>query len=159
MTRDEFLSLPPTVALRVLLDAFPSLEQKLAAVPKPVLARRPRYDFSIYRKDGVQWASETDIEGLSFWRKRYQESAESGSEWAAKDAKKVKNLDAWIAWRLVEPSAQWSGERNDADVIAAPPSGKPRVHPKRARSSTEASDDASGYEGGESGLDAESFNY
>lgn len=139
MTREEFLSLPPTVALRVLLDAFPSLEQKLAAVPKPELPKRPRFDFPIYRRDGIAWASECDSENLSFWRKRYQESADKGGQYAAKDAKRVKAIDAWIAWRGIEPGAAWSGKRNDEAVTAAPPSDRPRVHP-RAGSSAGASE-------------------
>jgi hypothetical protein len=134
VTRDEFLALPPSLALAVLLDAAPGLVAKLADIPAPKVPRAPKYDFPIYRKDGVQWASETDLEGLTFWRTLYLESANKGGEYEAKDRKRAKTLDAWIEWRKVERSTPWSGERNDDSVTAAPPSGKPRVYSRKARS-------------------------
>ena len=158
MSPDEFLALPPSLALRVLLEAAPGLVAKLADIQAPPIPRRPRFDFAIYRKDGIQWASETDAEGLGFWRKRYQESADKGGEYAAKDAKRVKAIDAWIAWRMVESSAPWSGERNDAEVTAAPPSARPRVYPKRANGSSDAAQDSAPDSSGGSG-DAGDFNY
>lgn len=133
MTRDEFLSLPPTVALRVLLDAAPKLVESLSAISMPPLPRRPRYDFAIYRKDGVQWASETDLSGLQWWRDRYQQSAEGGGQYAEKDAKRVASLDRWIAWRQAEPAERWVGERGDVDTTAAPPCAKPRVYSRDAQ--------------------------
>lgn len=148
MTRDEFLALPPSVALAVLLDAAPGLIAKLEPMPVPKIPPRPRFDFSIYRKDGLTWASECDAENLAFWRKRSQESADKGGQYAAKDAKRVKTLDAWIAWRRVEPSAQWSGERNNEVVTASPPSGRPRVHPRRESGASDAGGGAGGSDSG-----------
>lgn len=148
MTPDEFLALPPSLALRVLLEAAPGLVAKLREIPAPAVPKKPRYDFAIYRSKGTQWASETDLEGLTYWRAIYQKSADGGGDYAAKDAKKVKTMDAWIAWRRIEPHAPWSGERKDVDVTAAPPSGFPRVHPKVPR------DDSAGGEGGCSANDS-----
>lgn len=138
MSPEEFLALPPSLALRVLLEAAPGLVEKLKHTEAPKIPRRPRFDFAIYRKDGVQWASETDAEGLRFWRARAQKSAEGGGEYAAKDAKRVKQLDAWLAWRSIEPSAAWSGERQDEAVTADPPSDRPRVYPRRSNGASEA---------------------
>lgn len=166
MSPDEFLALPPSLALRVLLEAAPGLVAKLREIPVPPVPKKPRYDFAIYRSKGTQWASETDVEGLTYWRGIYEKSAaDSGSKYAAKDAKKVKAMDAWIAWRRVDPTTPWSGERNDVDVTAAAPSGFPRVHPKRDRgeaSGGETSSDAGGFEnegGGEASGGDDSFTY
>lgn len=151
MTRAEFLALPPSLALAVLLDAAPGLVAKLEAIPVPVRPRKPKYDFAIYRRDGVQWASETDAEGLTFWRKRYQESADKGGQYAAKDAKRVKTLDAWLAWRAAEPTAQWIGERNDEEVTARPPTSHPKVHMRKSR---DGDADSSGENNGAGGDDS-----
>lgn len=133
MTRDEFLALPPSLALAVLIDNAPDIAARLEHIEAPKVPRAPKYDFAIYRKDGVQWASETDVEGLSWWRTRYLESADKGGEYEAKDRKRAKSLEAWIAWRQVERSTQWAGERNDESVVAALPSGKPRVYARKPR--------------------------
>lgn len=130
MNRDEFSALPASVALGILWDAFPGLEKKLADVVAPKRPRPPKYDQAIYRKEGVQWASETDVEGLRFWRARYTASAQKGGEYAAKDLKRSDALGFWIAWRLAEPMTQWSGERNREQVTAKMPSGKPAVYPR-----------------------------
>lgn len=53
MTRAEFLSLPPSIALSVLLDAFPQLLPGIVAIAKPELPRPPKFDQVIYRKSGV----------------------------------------------------------------------------------------------------------
>jgi hypothetical protein len=132
MTREEFIGLPAAVALSILWDASPGLQGKLENVLPPKPARSPKFDAIIYRKDGVQWASETDVEGLRFWRGRYLESAAKGGEYAAKDEKRAKALDFWIAWRLAEPTTCWTGERNNVVVTAAPPSGKPMVYSREA---------------------------
>lgn len=145
MSPDEFLALPPSMAFRVLLEAAPGLVAKLEAIPVPRVPLAPKYDFQIYRKDGVTWASECDLDNLRFWRKRSQESADKGGEYAAKDAKRVKSLDAWIAWRRVEPTAAWAGERNNEAVTAPPPSSRPRVHPRSSNGTSAArSDDGNG---------------
>lgn len=159
MTPDEFLALPPSVALRVLLEAAPGLVAKLEAIPVPKLPRKPKYDFAIYRSEGVQWASETDLEGLTFWRDLAQKSVDSGGKWAAKDAKRVKTLDAWIAWRRTEPTAQWLGERNDEQVTARPPSSHPKVHPRAQRSDSNGTSEPSGESAPAAGESAEDFNF
>lgn len=131
MTRDEFLSLPPGVALRILFDALD--EETVHAIDraeKPEVPRAPKYDYTIYRQNGIQYASETDIRGLTFWRDRAQASANGGGEWAIKDAKNAENLNRWLAWREFFPNEAWSGERNRVELVAAPPSARPRVYPR-----------------------------
>src|SRR5512139_2773515 len=114
MNRSEFTSLPVSLALGLLWDALhthgdPALALDDAEAPKP--ARPPKYDSAIYRKDGVTYASEYDIEGLRFWHKRAAESAANGGQYAEKDAKQAKALAYWIAYREQNPSATWTGER------------------------------------------------
>ncbi len=162
MTSDELLALPPNVALRVLLRALcevaPELVDKLKSMPVPEVPKPPRYDFGILRKDGTQWASETNLEGLLFWRAFYQKGADKGGQYAAKDAKRCKQLDAFIAWRRVEPTAPWSGERGNEALTAAAPSGRPRVHPRKQQQQNGSGDGASGFEGdmGSAGTSGES---
>lgn len=146
MTPDEFLALPPSLALRVLLEVAPGLVEKLKGIPVPKVPRPPRYDFAIRRKDGTQWASETDVEGLTFWRDLYQKGADKGGQYAAKDAKKVKQIDAFIAWRRADATSPWSGERNDEAITARPPSGFPRVYPRAEQASQ--TDDSGSFENG-----------
>lgn len=132
MTRDEFLSLPPMLALRVLFDAIDDDTMRaLEAMPKPKVPFPPKYDFRIFRKDGFMWASETDLEGLRFWHKRYADSALKGGQYADKDKKNAAEMERWIAWRECEPSAAWGGERNRERVTAHAPSAKPSVWPSQ----------------------------
>lgn len=129
MTRDEFLSLPPARAIRVLFDCIDDDTMRaLEALPyeKPPLP--PRYDFRIYRKDGFMWASETDTEGLGYWRGRYAESAAKGGQYADKDQKNFAEMERWLKWREWFPEAIWSGERNKERVVAQAPSNKPMVY-------------------------------
>jgi len=133
MTREEFLSLPAGVALSVLLDAWPSLVQALDAIPKPQIARSPKFDQIIYRKGGATWASEYDAEGLRYWRDQKAASVESGGQYAERDAKSVTALNYWIAWRAAFPDAVWSGERFREPVTAKAPSGKPTVYERQQR--------------------------
>lgn len=79
------------------------------------------------------WASECDVETLSFWMKRYLESAEKGGEYAEKDRKRASSLSFWITWRLCNPTAVWSGERNREQVTASPVSDRPFVYEKEPR--------------------------
>lgn len=131
MTREEFLSLPPAVAMRVLIDCLDeNAHAALKRAEKPKLPLPPKYDEAIYRQGGVQWASETDLEGLRFWQLRAQNSARKGGEWAEKDQKKADALTRWITWRECYPGASWSGERNRAAVTAPAPSSRPAVHPR-----------------------------
>ena len=132
MTRDEFVSLPAVVALRVLYDCLDEETVKaLDAKEKPKLPLPPKYDRSIYRRDGVQWASETDSEGLRFWHKRAADSAAGGGQYAEKDAKHAAALTKWIEWRECFPDAVWSGERGDVQTTARGPSSKPTVYPSQ----------------------------
>jgi len=131
MNRAEFLSLPPGVALRILFDALD--EDTVDAIERtemPEIPRSPKYDYMIYRQGGVQWASETDLRGLTWWRDRAQASAAEGGKWAEKDAKNAEALNRWIAYREFYPDAPWSGERNREPVVAAAPTAKPRVYPR-----------------------------
>lgn len=130
MTRDEFLSLPAGVALGVLYDACAGVIP-IESVPLPKIPRSPKFDFAIYRKEGVQWASETDADGLQWWMNRYADNAANGGEWAAKDEKKAKQVGYWLEWRRADPGAVWSGERNSVQVRAAGPSHKPMVYEKQ----------------------------
>jgi hypothetical protein len=129
MDRESFLSLPITVQIRMIFDALDEDASRfILNQDKPKIPFSPKYDFPIYRSGGIMWASETAAEGLHYWRKKYQQSADSGSEYAAKDAKKVAVLEKWIAWRECFPDATWSGERNDRAVTAKPPSTRPEVY-------------------------------
>jgi hypothetical protein len=127
MNRDQFDALPPTMQLRALteivLDGRSLDEINYGRRPFP-----PRYDARIGRRGGYQWASETDLEGLKFWLKNLQARAGKGGQYAAKDAKRAKDLERWVAWREWEPRVQWNGQRFDATVKAAPPSNKPQLH-------------------------------
>lgn len=131
MNRAEFTALPSSIALGILWDASPGLGAKLASVAAPRLPIAPKYDQAIYRKDGVSWASEYDVEGLRYWRDKKSQS--SDPKYAEKDGKTVKALDFWIAWRVAFPAVIWSGERSREHVTAAPPAGKPQVYPSQSR--------------------------
>lgn len=142
MKREQFVALPASVALGILWDTFPGLEAKLANAEPPKLARPPKYDSAIYRKDGVTYASEYDAEGLRYWRDEKLKpiaDPEKAAKYGEKNVKQSKALDFWIAWRLVEPHAPWTGERNRETVTAKAPSGKPEVYPRDgARGGTDA---------------------
>ena len=134
MTRDEFLSLPPRLALAQLWDAL-KLDDVLGRVEAPKPPRSPKYDLRMYRKGGHCWASEMTLDSLQFWHQLAVESSQSGSQYAEKDAKKAKNLERWIAWREVEPDAVWQGERDDRATTAAAPSRNPDIHVRDGGSS------------------------
>jgi hypothetical protein len=135
VTREEFCALPSGLALAMIWDAFPGIAKALADKPVPQLPRPPKYDQAIYRKGGFQWASEMDLPGLLYWRGKYAESAANvESQYAEKDAKKVRQLDFWISWRRTDPTSRWSGERNNERVTADAPRDKPFIYerePKR----------------------------
>jgi hypothetical protein len=126
----DFLALPPHIALRVLFDCLD--EETVGAIraaPKREAPKRAKYDMQIFRSGGHMWASETDLEGLRYWHAKYLEgSKREGNQYAAKDAKRVEAIAKWIAWREWYPDAVWSGTRGDEEVVAAPPSGRPRIH-------------------------------
>jgi hypothetical protein len=160
MTKDEFCALPFAICLALLYDANPSLSHM--AVPS--FARPPRYDNRLYRKGGFVWMSEMLLNDLQWWRNKKQESVDSGGEYAEKDAKSIKALDAFIAWRTIAPTEAWSGTRGEDRVTAAPPSKSPVVNesgPKRqqqqgrADSRTASSGGGSGYSDSDYGASAE----
>jgi hypothetical protein len=131
MTRAEFLSLPLPIQVRLLFDALDEESSRaLLAQEKPKVPLPPKYDAAIYRQSGIMWASETLLEGLEYWRKKYQAGAEGGGQYAQQDAKRAANLEKWIAWRECFPETCWSGKRNDDDVVAKAPSSKPLVYPR-----------------------------
>lgn len=156
MNRSEFTGLPLSLALGIIWDALHETGSHevcrvldMDSAPKP--ARPPKFDQILYRKDGVMWASECDAEGLRYWHKRAAESAESGSQYAEKDAKLAKSLSFWIAYREQNPTAVWTGERNRAQVTARAPQSKPEVYPREQRGQAPAPATSSG--GGYSGAD------
>lgn len=127
MTRDEFAALPPAIALRLTWDAL-NLGDKLGPVAPPKPPLPPKYDAKLFRKGGYCWMSETGLDSLIYWHEKALESANSGGKYAAKDAKKAETLERWIAWRTVEPTVAWTGERADQRVTARPPSRDPELH-------------------------------
>lgn len=132
MNRDEFLALPPAVAIQILYDASPKLGDVISAVAPPRSPRPPKFDQRLRKKDGFQWASETALSDLRWFHGR---CLSGGNEkYAEKNAKEAKAIAFWIEWRRWEPSAQWTGERNHAQVMAMPPSSSPAVHQFEPRS-------------------------
>ena len=138
MTRDEFLSLPPNVALQVLIDASPKMLELIAPIEKPRVPTSPKFDQIIYRSGGITWASEYDAEGLAWWRDTKAENALKGGDYAEKNLKASKSLGYWLEWRRAHPNAIWSGERNRQPVTAAAPRAKPTVYPKEPRNDAPA---------------------
>jgi hypothetical protein len=135
VTESDFLSLPAPVALRLLFDALDEgTRAAVLAQPKPKLLLPPKYDQVIYRSGGVQWASETDLEGLRFWHGKALEDIEKGGEWLEKNKKRADTLARWIAWREQFPDTTWSGERDKDHGVARGPSAKPKVYPKKGGS-------------------------
>jgi hypothetical protein len=122
MTRAQFLALAGK-----LYDA-----QAGGGAPSSGGGRPPKFDTSISRKGGlVQYASETDLAGLMFWRDRALEPPRD-PKYAEKNAKEAKALGYWVVYRESEPSACWTGERNRVQVTAAPPSDKPDLYERGA---------------------------
>jgi hypothetical protein len=128
--RSDFFALPPAIALRVLFDCLgEDAARKLSQKEKPIEPRAPKFDRSIFRKEGIMWASETSFEGLVFWHKRATEPA-SDPKYQDANVKQAAELARWIAWREWYPEAVWSGERNRELVVAKAPSSKPTVYPR-----------------------------
>lgn len=134
MTPDEFLSLPAPVALRILFEALdPDTAARILAKPKPKLPLPPKYDQSIFRREGIMWASETDLEGLRYWRTKYLQSEAAGGQYAEQDKKRAASLERWIKWREAYPDVAWSGERDRVAIVAKAPSNKPTVYPRNGQ--------------------------
>lgn len=129
MKPEEFLALPPTIALRLLFECI-GPETRAALLDRPALKAPlpPKYDQAIFRSDGIQWASETDLEGLRFWHKKSTEN--SNSQYAEQNRKRAESLARWITWREWFPDTAWSGERDGKPGVARPPSKKPKTYPR-----------------------------
>ncbi len=131
MNREDFFSLPLIVQVRLLFDSLDEeTSRTLLAQEKPAIPKPPRYDMAIYRSGGNSWASEHSLEGLCWWRNRFKTSAEAGGQYAEQDAKRVVNIEKWIAWREVFPSESWGGKRGEDEVVSKPPTTKPIVYPR-----------------------------
>lgn len=163
MNRSDFTSLPLSLALGLLWDAAQDADRITTAryledaeAPKP--ARPPRFDSAIYRRDGVMYASETDLDGLRFWHKRAAESAANGGQYAEKDEKQAKALAYWIAFREQNPSAIWTGERNREQVTARAPMAKPEVYQRTGapRAAAPAATGGGGFSDADYGSDDDS---
>jgi hypothetical protein len=127
VTRDEFASLPPRVALELIYDMA---RPKLINVPRPDIPKPPLYDGKQSKgKDGFVWMSEMLLRDLEWWRATRQKSVEdpNRAQYAEQNAKAVATLDKWIAWRTLYPSDVWSGKRGDDRVTASPPSRDPKL--------------------------------
>lgn len=132
MDRDSFFALPPAVALRVLYDCLdPETIKELVRKEAPVAPRSPKYDYTIWRRDGMMFASECSLSTLRYWHKRASESAVSGGQYADKDRKNAESLERWITWREWYPDVAWSGERNRSECVAKSPTDKPTVYPRQ----------------------------
>lgn len=142
MTKEQFTALPAAMALGILWDVA-KLGERLANVEAPKVPFSPKYDARIYRKDGFQWASETNLESLRFWHGKMAASAAGNGEYAAKDAKRAETLERWIKWRECFPDSIWSGERDETRVTAAAPSGKPELQSSRKAGAPPEDADAS----------------
>ncbi len=145
MTKDEWLALPDAARWAALYDLA---RAKLSALPSPAGGARerssaparntnsarasdpraPRFDVRIPRREGFQWASETELASLEWWATKKRERAEEGGRYADKDRKLVTELERFIEWRRVAPGARWSGTRGEQTVTALPPSREPEVH-------------------------------
>lgn len=103
--------------------------------------RPPKYDTSIARRGGlVQYASETALKDLIFWRERAEEPPRD-PKYAASNAKQAKALGYWISYRQATPDARWRGERNRVTVTAKAPSDEPELY---ARDDVQTDDDNGG---------------
>lgn len=90
--------------------------------------RSPRFDTSIARKGGlVQYASETDLDGLVYWKARADQPP-TDPKYIEPNAKQSKALSYWIAYRQANPDAAWTGERNRVTITARPPEAKPDTY-------------------------------
>ncbi len=132
MTRDEFIALPPAVALRILFDA---LDEETAATvlktAKEKLPLPPQWDLMIFRSGGFQWASETDLEGLQYWLGKYEKEAEAGGEYAEPNRKRALNMKRWVVWRMSFPDTVWHGKRGKKEVWAKPPTHDPKQYERK----------------------------
>ena len=149
MNREEFTALPPSMALSILLDILPSgMTAKIEGIEKPKVPLPPKYDMKVWRSGGAfQWASEMDLESLTWFRNRSLKSAESGGQYAEKDRGTADKLERFTKYRAVFPSSAINLTRGDDDVTAATPSGKAKVWtplPKGDDNRTDSGNDSGG---------------
>lgn len=132
MTKEEFCSLPLSIALAALYEVNTAT---LAHMTKPAVPRPPKYDDRFSRKKGHYcWMSEMTLDDLTWWRGKKAEGAAGGGQYAEADGKAVAKLDKWIEWRRVFPSELWSGTRGDDRATGKPPSRDAELHPWGERS-------------------------
>ena len=129
MTPEDLFALPPGIGLRLIFEALDE-KTRAAVLSKPALKAPlpPKYDQAIFRSDGIQWASETDIEGLRYWHKKSLEN--TNEKYAEANRKRAESLARWITWREWFPDTAWSGERDGKPGVARPPSRKPKTYPR-----------------------------
>jgi hypothetical protein len=138
VTKDEFTSLPVTLALGLVYDLAAS---KLSGMPAPDVPRPPKYDGRLGRKKGLFcWMSEMTLDDLEWWHAKKSESAGGDSQWSERDGKTAATLGRWIEWRRLFPSEQWSGLRGEDRVTAALPSRDVTLHewPRREQENGKA---------------------
>jgi len=132
MTKEEICALPAATAIGLLYECVVN-GRELESMEAPRPPQSPKFDHRIRRKDGCQWASETDLEGLRFWHNRAIQPGDP--KWADKNEKEARSLLFFIKWREANPNALWQGERNHEQFTAKPASSKPTVHSWEPRAS------------------------
>ncbi len=129
MTRDEFIALAGVVYDAIVSGGTASASSGAA----------PKYDTSIARKGGmVQWASESDLGSLIFW-KGLSDQPPTDIKYAESNKRQSRYLAGWIAYRQAHPDEVWTGERNKVQVTALPPCDRPATYPREARQASAAS--------------------
>ena len=127
MTREEFASLPPKIALELIYEMA---RAKLEPLTRPDVPRSPLFDGRLSRgQKGFTWMSEMALRDLEWWETKKRESAEAGGQYAEQDGKTARALAGFIAWRRLFPFEPWSGKRGDDRVSAETPNGSPKLHP------------------------------
>lgn len=141
MTKEEFLSLPPTIAMGLIYDVSAAVQKALADKEKPRGPLGPKYDHRLRRKNQrYVWASEATLESLVWELGRAKAEASEGGQWADKAAKNATTLERWVNWRTWYPNDRWQGTRGDVEVSAMPPSKHPQMHDWEQRTARPRSD-------------------
>lgn len=128
MTREQFCALPLSVALGIIHDCI-KMESfgPIEMAPEYRAPMAPKFDQKLRTKGGYMWASECSLRELEYQHGFLTRPGKP--EYAEKNAKAAKGVSFWLEWRRAFPSEVWSGERNRVQCTAAPPRGKPQVHP------------------------------
>jgi hypothetical protein len=127
LTRDQFIT-AVSAAAGAFYDVIASGGRPASSGGGSGSGNAPKFDTSIARKGGmVQYASETDLEGLIFWKARAEEPP-SDPKYEESNAKQAKALGYWIAYRQANPDAIWRGERNRVLITAKAPTNKPELY-------------------------------